>query len=216
MKKNDTSKYFHVSFLWFAFFSLLAGVLLIALPIDTLLKVVFVIVGVITLVYHLPGMMIGLSSLDTRVGRISFALSLVSVVLGVLMIFFHSTVLMLILGAYLILIPLVQIIIANDRLAQFKAELPKLILGLVLLLIGPATVLEMLFDIAGWIIVALSIVYLLIAVLAYVKRQKQLAQTTGNRVFVDSTGDGKIDTVYMDTTGDGKPDVSTRYRDEQK
>jgi len=30
---------------------------------------------------------------------------------------------------------------------------------------------------------------------------------------VDTTGDGKIDTVYVDIDGDGKPDAKKRYRD---
>jgi hypothetical protein len=34
-------------------------------------------------------------------------------------------------------------------------------------------------------------------------------------VFVDTDGNGSIDTVYVDTTGDGKADTATHYKEEQ-
>ena len=213
MNFKSDEKSFRASLVCLAVFGLLAGILLIALPADALLKFIFVIVGIVTVVYQLPGIVTGLAHLDTGAGKVSLILSLISAAIGFLMIFFHSTVLLLILGAYLIFVPIVQIVVAKERLLVIKSELPKIILGVVLLIVGPAKALGFLFDVAGWIILVLSALYVVISLIVTTKRKTKYANTTGGRVFVDTTGDGKIDTVYVDTTGDGKPDTAKRYRD---
>ena len=43
--------------------------------------------------------------------------------------------------------------------------------------------------------------------------------TLANAVFVDTTGDGVVDSIMVDTTGDGKADTEIQYRhnkDDQK
>lgn len=215
MKMNASQKLFGTGVLIFSLLGLLAGILLIALPVELLLKIVFVIVGVITVVSGLPVVFAGLSNFGDRAGRVSLVLSLISVVFGILMIFFHSTVLVILVGVYLLILPLVEILIARDRVAQLKAELPKLILGVVLVVIGPARGAAILFDVAGWVILVLTAVYLVSMLISYLIRQKKAEAQTGNRTFVDTTGDGKIDTVYTDIDGDGKPDTKRRYREDK-
>ena len=213
MKMNASQKLFGSGVLIFALLGLLSGILLIALPVELLLRIVFVIVGVVTVVCNLPGLIVGLANLGNRVGQVSLVLSLVSVILGVLMIFFHSSVLMILVGVYLLILPLVEILLSKDRGAQLRAELPKLILGVVLLVVGPARSVAILFDVAGWIIVALTAIYLVAMLISYLYRQQKADTQTGNRTFADTTGDGKIDTVYVDTDGDGSPDTKRRYRE---
>ncbi len=215
MKTNASQKLFGSGVLIFALLGLLAGILLIALPVELLLKIVFVIVGVVTVVSNLPGLIVGLTKLDERAGQVSLILSLISVIFGVLMIFFHSTVLVILVGVYLLILPLVEILIAKNRGAQLKAELPKLILGVVLVVVGPARGAAILFDVAGWIILVLTAVYFVSMLISYLIRQKKAETQTGNRTFVDTTGDGKIDTVYTDIDGDGKPDTKCRYREDK-
>ena len=215
MKMNASQKLFGTGVLIFSLLGLLAGILLIALPVELLLRIVFVIVGVITVVCNLPMVFAGLSNLGSRSRQVSLVLSLISVVFGVLMIFFHSTVLVILVGVYLLILPLVEILIAKERGAQLRAELPKLILGVVLLVVGPARGASILFDVAGWIIVLLTAVYFVSMLISYLIRQKKAETQTGNRTFVDTTGDGKIDTVYTDFDGDGKPDTKRRYREDK-
>ena len=139
-------------------------------------------------------------------------MSLISIAVGVLMIFWHASLLMLILGIYMIVLPIVQILLSRDKLLRLRTELPKLIVGIVLVLIGPAKALDVVFDISGWIVLALTAIYVTV-MLVGLGKASQSAQATGNRIFVDTTGDGKVDTVYVDTTGDGKPDTATQYRE---
>lgn len=215
MKFEQSEKYLRASLIWFALFGALAGVLLIAIPTDLLLKAIFVIVGVITAFYNFPGLITGLLHLDTVAGKLAAVLSGISIAIGVAMIFFHSTFLMVILGAYLLIFPLIQIAVSGNRSLQIKTELPKIILGIVLLIIGPAKAIDFIFDVVGWAIIVMSAIYVLISLLVKSYKKTKYENSTGNRVFVDTTGDGKIDTVYVDTTGDGKPDTAKRYRDDR-
>ena len=114
------------------------------------------------------------------------------------MIFQHESYLMFFLGGYLLIIPLIQILISKEKLTRMKAELPKLILGVVMLVVGPAGTLDVLFDVAGWIIIVLTAIYTLLSLLS-LKTSKN--SRTGSRVFVDYDGDGTVDAVIHDSEG---------------
>ena len=128
------------------------------------------------------------------------------------MIFWHSSILMLLLGVYLIAFPLVEVLASSEKGTRVKTELPKIVVGVVLLLVGPAKALDVMLDIAGIGAIVMSLSYVFLCLFAEIRRQTKKEATTGNRIFVDTTGDGKVDTVYVDTTGDGKPDTAKRYR----
>lgn len=215
MQLPDSKKSTLASLLIFGLFGLLAGALLIVLNADFLLKIIFVVMGVITMLYSIPGVVVGLMGLRSRSGVVTLVLSLLSAGIGFWMIFWHNKILMIVLGVYMLVFPLVEILLAKDKLLRLKTELPKLIVGVVLLLIGPAKALGTVLDVAGWIVWILTAIYV-IAVLIGQSRVNQHVNKTGTRIFVDHTGDGKIDAVYVDTTGDGKADTSTTYRDGQK
>ena len=192
---------------------ILLGALLLAIDPSFLLSVIFVVMGIITVLSALPGLLVGLTSLDSGAGRLSLIVSLISILVGVLMIFWHSSILMVVLGVYLLVFPLVEILTSKDKAVRLKSELPKMIVGLVLILVGPAKALDVMLDVAGVGVIVFSILYVVISFLAGIRNQTKKEATTGNRIFVDTTGDGKVDTVYVDTTGDGQPDTAKRYRD---
>lgn len=192
MKTKSYNRYLGGSILLTALIGILAGVLLIALDTAFLLKIIFVIMGVITVFYSLPGIAVGLMGISTGTGKVTLIFSILSALLGFLMIFHHESYLMFFLGGYLLIIPLIQILLAKEKLTRLKAELPKLILGVVMLVVGPAGALAALFDVAGWIIIVLTAFYTLLSLLS-LKNPKNTK--TGGRVFVDVDGDGTIDTV---------------------
>lgn len=195
-----------------AVLGVLAGILLIVLDTHLLLRVAFIIMGVLTVVTQLPSAVTGLLHLSEKGGKLLFASSAVSVLFGFLMIFWHSALLTVLLGIYMILLPLILILTDRRKGERLKQELPRILLGVVLVLIGPATALDVLFDVVGWGIILLTVIYTVVTLVA-AKMRVDRAQTAGNRIFVDSDGDGTVDTVYVDTTGDGKADTATDYRE---
>lgn len=211
MKFTDSKKYVLSSIITSAIFGIILGVLLLALPV---IEIVFVIVGIATILTNIPTFTFALVTIRTPEGKAAFFTSLLSLVFGFLIIFCHQTLLVFFLGAYLIVMPLIDVLFAKEKLDRFKAELPKLILGAVMILIGPAQSMEILFDIAGWVIIGLTAVYSIVMLILALTRKKT-PSTTGTRIFADTDGDGTIDTVYVDTTGDGKADTSIPYKEEK-
>ena len=192
---------------------LLFGLLLIVLPVAFLIKVFFVVLGLMILISSVSGIASGLRYFERTAGKLSLILSLISAAFGTVLIFWHSSILTVAVGVYLIVLPIVQILISGNRRAALRSELPRLIMGTVLLLIGPARALEVMFDVAGWVTVVLTLLIGAVVLWAHWRRNATAEHRTGSRVFADTTGDGSIDTVYVDTDGDGKHDTAKRYRD---
>ena len=107
--------------------------------------------------------------------------------------------------------PIIAIVNAPDRQARLKAELPKLIIGVILVLLGPAKAIDILFDVAGVGLIVSSILYLIWSYRLIKKTQN----VTGNRVFVDEDGNGTIDAIYVDTDGNGEADTATDYKEKK-
>ncbi len=189
----------------------LIGMLLIVLDVTLLLKILFVAMGVFTVIVNISGLVLGIASFSTRIGKVTLLSSSISILMGILMIFKHSTLLMILLGVYMIILPLVEIVLSKNKKKQLLAELPKMILGVVLIIVGPAGTLGVLFDVAGGLVIVLTVLF---AALTLIKK-KHYSNKTGGRIFADTNGDGSIDTVFVDTTGDGRPDVGVNYNEKK-
>ena len=189
----------------------LIGLLLILIPVGFLLDLVFFIMGIATIVVSLPALISLLPLRHTKVGNISLICTALMVFAGFLMLFWHSSVLLIAVGILMIAQPILAVVNAPDRQARIKAELPKFIVGVILVLLGPANAIDILFDVAGVGLIVLSILYLLWSY-RLVKKAQNIA---GNRVFVDEDGNGTIDAVYVDIDGNGEADTATDYKEKK-
>lgn len=189
----------------------LIGLLLIVIPVGFLIDVVFFIMGIATIAISLPALFSLLPLRHTSVGKVSLISTALMVIAGFLMLFWHSSVLLIIVGVVMIVQPILAIASDSDRQARLKAELPKLIIGVILVVLGPANAIDILFDVAGVGLIVLSILYLLWSYRIVKKAQN----ITGNRIFVDTDGNGTIDTIYVDTDGNGEADTATNYREKK-
>ena len=190
---------------------ILLGLLLIIIPVGFLLDVVFFFMGIATIVVSLPALFSLLPLRHTKVGRISLICTAFMVFAGFLMLFWHSNILLVAVGVVMIVQPIIAIVNDADRQARLKSELPKLIIGVILILLGPANAVDVLFDIAGVGLIVLSILYLF----WWYRMVKKAQNVVGSRIFVDEDGNGTIDTVYVDTDGNGKADTATNYREKK-
>ena len=163
---------------------ILIGLLLIFLPVGFLLDVVFFIMGIVTVVVSLPALISLLPLRHTKVGKVSIICTALMVAAGFLMLFWHSDFLLIGVGVVMIAQPILAIVVATDRQARFKTELPKLIIGIILVILGPASTVDILFDIAGVGLIVLSIIYVLWSYRLIKKSQN----VTGSRIFVDEDG----------------------------
>ena len=211
MNFKNIRRNFSKASLTIAGLGVLLGLLLIVIPVGFLLDVVFFLMGIVTICVSLPTLLSLLSLRHTKVGKISLVGTALLVAAGFLMLFWHSSVLLIIVGIAMIAQPILAIVNSTDKQARLKTEAPKLVIGIILLLLGPANTIDVLFDIAGVGLIILSIVYL-ISMYAVLKKSQNV---TGARVFVDTDGNGKIDTIYVDTDGNGEVDTATDYREKK-
>ena len=52
------------------------------------------------------------------------------------------------------------------------------------------------------------------AVVVYFKAKKIAESVSGSRVYVDTDGNGTVDTIYVDTTNDGEYDTEIKIKED--
>ena len=192
------------------FFALLAGVIF---------DVILIVCGVFTLLSAIPQLISAIKGLadKQKIAIFDLIMAILTAAVGIMLIFYRNEIVMLIVGAYLLVFPLIRTLIARQKLQQLKAELPSMILGVVLMLVAPKALVGILGSIAGAVIILLSVLYMVVGTVAYFKAKKILESNDGGaRVYVDTDGNGTIDTIYVDTTNDGVFDTEIKIKENEK
>ncbi|MBR2460020.1 MAG: hypothetical protein IKB34_02150 [Clostridia bacterium] len=150
------------------------GVMLTVLNGAAVLGMISKIIGVFLLVINIPRAVIGVAGLGHRIGRMEFVSSLVGAVIGCVMLFLPGAVLGVataIAGVWFLVLPIFDIVAATYKAEQFKAELPKLVIGVGLILLGPSAVVGILFKLIGVVIFLVSIFSLVAELMLIAKRK---------------------------------------------
>jgi hypothetical protein len=193
----------------------LAGVLLLVLAavlqpstVTAILHWGMIICGIFVIASNIPSLIQGIAHVNTTMGVVDLVSSILGILLGLALIFYQGTVLVVCIGVYMILFPLLRIILASDRRAQWGREWLRLLLGVVLLVFLPVlidaafTALHVLLLVLGWAIIALSVVCGILGIVLIIATPAPSSSSKGKRTYVDYDGDGKIDDVFED--GDGR------------
>ena len=100
-----------------------------------------------------------------------------------MMIFMQGTVITVIVSVYLIAFPIVRIILAHAAWKdEIKKEWIKILIGALLLVFLPAllsaadTVVSLIILIAGWAVIALSVLLFVLSLVSYIKATKKLEE----------------------------------------
>lgn len=199
----------------------LVGVLLLILAsfvgpdtVDTIIRIGLIVYGVLIIIGNIPGLIAGIRNLNTSEGVLNLIFSILGIALGGVLIFYRSQVLVWIIALYMIVFPIIRIVVAKTgtRGEAFRRELLRMILGVVILVFLPgftaatSIVIHWVLKIVGWVIIALTVLLGAVSLVLLLTAK----EAKGKKVYVDTDGNGKIDTVYVDTTGDGKVDTAVR------
>ena len=134
------------------------GAVLLLIDTNTLLWLIFVILGIFTVISTIPGFITAIKNAKEKYGVLNIVLTSISLALGLMMIFAQQYIVWLV-AAYLLVFPIIRICLAKDHFAQTRTEAPLLILGIVMILVGFGTLTSVLFTVAGWVIIGLSALY---------------------------------------------------------
>jgi uncharacterized membrane protein HdeD (DUF308 family) len=142
--------------------SIIFGALLIILSIfafKDLKNIIFVTIGVLLIVINSLFLLVTL--LDSNKYYLVFNLifEIIGIVLGILFLNNDNTAVIIIVGCYMILFPIVRIFLSNDKKARLINELPSLIIGILLILFSFALddILKIVTIVIGAIIVCYGI-----------------------------------------------------------
>lgn len=161
---SNSRKNSFISSMIIAAIGLVIGIIIAILG-PELLDVAFIILGLFVVIDHLPMFISSLANIKNKQALVVFILSAISIAAGFIMMFWHEGIFMVLVGIYLLALPIYRIIIAPNKKLQLSADLGSLILGLVLILVGPGKIIFY----AGIVLIALSLLYALYALWVYLK-----------------------------------------------
>ena len=192
--------------------------LLLALLAGLIFDVILIICGVLTLISAIPQFIGAIKGFTERkkaaLAVFDLIMAFITAAVGIMLIFYRNEIIMIAIGAYLLVFPAVRILLAERKLAQLKGELPSMILGVVLMILAPKGLVGILGKVAGGIIIAVSVIYMVFGLIVYFKAKKIAESVSGARVYVDTDGNGTVDTIYVDTTSDGEYDTEIKIKED--
>ncbi len=157
---------------------ILVGVLLLVLgsvltagTVAKIINIGLIIYGILIIIGNIPGLVSGIANIHKPAGVFDLVASILGIALGIAMIFYQGTLLVTLVAIYLIIFPLIRVLLAQNKGEQFKRELLRIVLGLVLLIFVPAlvdaafTVVHLLLVIGGWLVIGLSALFGIIEII---------------------------------------------------
>lgn len=176
---------------------ILVGVLLLVLgsilkpsTVATIIHWGLIIYGIIIVISNIPGLISGIANVNKAAGVFDLICSILGIALGAAMIFYQGSILVALVAVYLIVFPLVRVLLADQKAEQFKRELLRIVLGVVLLVFVPSlvgaafTLVHLLLVIGGWIVIALSTIFGVIEIVRIAAAKEVKAPENGH-IYVD-------------------------------
>ena len=168
---------------------LLAGVLT-AETVAKIIRIGLIGYGVLVLISNIPPFVSGIANIQRRDGVLDLISAIVGIALGITMIFYQGTFLVIAVAAYLIVFPLLRVLVADKKGEQFKRELVRLVLGVLLLVFVPALVnvaffaVRLILQIVGWGVIGLSVLFGVIGIVR-ISRSDPASEPEEDVVYVD-------------------------------
>ena len=176
---------------------ILVGVLLLVLgsilkpsTVATIIHWGLIIYGIIIVIGNIPGLISGIANVNKAAGVFDLICSILGIALGAAMIFYQGSILVALVAVYLIVFPLVRVLLADQKAEQFKRELLRIVLGVVLLVFVPSlvgaafTLVHLLLVIGGWIVIALATIFGVIEIVR-IATAKEIQAPENGHIYVD-------------------------------
>ncbi len=167
------------------------GLAFIVIPSKTLVDIIFTVLGVIIICLNLIPCIyyFMLGSKDSRYYPYA-VLALISVVIGFVFIFNHNAVLAIILGVWLVVLPIVRIILSKEKKKEILKAIPYFIAAILLFFIPAEAILDIVLKVFGGLLMALGVVGLVYNIIIDHKNKNNNDDNdnengSGNREIID-------------------------------
>ena len=134
---NRFKKYYIMHLILSTLFGVGIGVLLILLApyAREVFDILVIAMGLLTAVLNLPALLFALKRLSKRGEWLNLLMTLFSILLGVALMLLQTDFLLLLLGIYSVVLPLLRIILVENHMMRAKREIPRFLAGLIMVVI---------------------------------------------------------------------------------
>jgi hypothetical protein len=144
------------------FGALVGGLFLLAEPYAVeIFDILLIAMGLMTAIMNLPAFLFSLFHVKRRGEWISLVVSLVAIVFGVLLTLVRRDVILLLLGVFSVVFPILRICLVAERKKRLVREIPLIAFGLLMVLISVLQVEELVFFVCAMIAFGITALYLL-------------------------------------------------------
>ena len=141
---------------------ILIGLAFLCIPSNVLIDIIFTVLGIIIIGLNLVPCIyyFMMGSKDNRYYPYAI-MALVSVIIGFVFIFQHNAVLAVILGVWLVVLPIVRIVLANDKKHELIKAIPYFIAAVLLFFIPAEAILDIVLKVFGGFLMAIGVLYII-------------------------------------------------------
>lgn len=181
-------KYYLIRIILTALFGVALGVLLLLTEpyAAEVFDILLIAVGLMTAVMNLPACLYSLFHVRAKGEWINLLVSVVAIGFGLLLMLVRRDSILLALGIFSFLLPIVRTLLVQERAKRFKRELPMMLFGALMVLISLLQVEETVFFVGGMILLAISALYLLCSLVTLHFRLAALAEMLSEQVSEQS------------------------------
>ena len=168
---------------------ILIGLAFLCIPSNVLIDIIFTVLGIIIIGLNLVPCIyyFMMGSKDNRYYPYAI-MALVSVIIGFVFIFQHNAVLAVILGVWLVVLPIVRIVLSNDKKHELIKAIPYFIAAVLLFFIPAEAILDIVLKVFGGFLMAIGVLYIVLNIVIEHKNKNgnnNNNKQTPNREIID-------------------------------
>ncbi len=94
--------------------------------------ILVIAMGLLTAVLNLPALLFAVKNINKKGEWLNLLMTISSILLGFLLMLMQTEFLLLLLGLYSVVLPLIRIVLVGNHIARLKREIPRFLVGLVM------------------------------------------------------------------------------------
>lgn len=139
------------------------GLLMVVIPYDVMKGILHVFIGLgIVLVYSVPCILYWMTYDKEKKGLLPAILSTVTVAAGIIFLILHNWITCVILGAWLIVLSIIHVFQAENKLERVRKEIPYLAIATLLFFFPAESILRIVLIVFGSILMAISVIQIIV------------------------------------------------------
>ncbi len=163
---SELKKTLYIRLIFTTLALVLIGILLITIDGAKVVNILSIILGIVLIVFGI------LNIIETPKNNKGLVLAILQFILGVSLILNHTMIVSIISGVFLIGLPIIYITLSKKLWKEtLMIQLPSLILGLLLITFGLGTLVDILFDILGYLSIVGGIVFFVLGIISLQKHE---------------------------------------------